>query len=79
VLTKFKIGVVRMREIKFRAWETDRKRWKMHFSISKSGVIIDEPATTILMQYIGCKDKNGEEIYEGDIIKDHKYPIYDFI
>ncbi len=54
-----------MREIKFRAWDYDeeimRKNWT-DISIVSSDRII-------LMQYTGLKDKNGKEIYEGDIVK----------
>ena len=60
-----------MREIKFRAWDK-------HISkMIQSGIQFNNTTMTlecripslVLMQYTGLKDKNGKEIYEGDILK----------
>lgn len=58
-----------MREIKFRAWDTETKEMSHDF-LSKNWlkVCIESPYVE-LMQYTGLKDKNGVEIYEGDVLK----------
>ena len=66
-----------MREIKFRAW--DKYEDGIHCMIDhdnlmkqvygKRGDNIFNDDTHILMQYTGLKDKNGREIYEGDIVR----------
>ena len=62
-----------MREIKFRAWDV-RER-KMYFGdmgkYNSIAPFCNAPDKYMLMQYTGLKDKNGKEIYEGDIVK-HK-------
>lgn len=69
-----------MRELKFRAWDgeqlvscdglafyQDEKGWRCP----------GDANIYILIQYTGLKDKNGEEIYEGDVVG--KKGIYHFI
>jgi uncharacterized phage protein (TIGR01671 family) len=72
------------REIKFRAWQKvigkmiDLKKLTplalSSHMVDADGLFIPFSDSLILMQYTGLKDRNGKEIYEGDIVRNHRNP-----
>ena len=76
-----------MREIKFRVWDSERKRMSLPFKLDGFTIFFTDDTIPFqflsdtnrfkIMQYVGFSDKNGKEIYEGDILRTTMTLVWD--
>lgn len=68
-----------MREIKFRVWNKEENKF-FFFDISQNPKFWAEKIKDCpIQQYTGLKDKNENEIYEGDVVIQEKGTPYENI
>lgn len=58
-----------MKEIKFKVWDKNNKSFRKYSVPKMMGCWDIDTLDCIFMQYTGLLDRNGTEIYEGDIVE----------
>lgn len=79
------------REIKFRAWDKENEEYRNGYEVllkydgsaisryALGALDTDIPVNAIIEQCTGLEDRNGKEIYEGDIVEIGKYGKFQII
>ena len=74
------------RTIKFRVWDVAAKLWRnfLYVDVVTGNVSGNDKTEYIITQYTGLVDKDGKEIYEGDIVGYQTYytqykTVYDVV
>ena len=74
-LTQPRSNLKHMRPIKFRAWDKENQswlnapHWSYYMSWEGDRLLIGGNHIVEITQFTGLLDKNGKEIYEGDIVE----------
>lgn len=61
-----------MRDIKFRFWDGRKMQKDYRYATIWNGLLVCE-GDTIPLQFTGLKDRFGEDIFEGDIVRIENY------